>query len=482
MLRAVLAFFIYAAVRGFLASLHPPLLIDDAYITLRYARNLVEHSSFTYHIGDPVFGISTILYALLLALLYALLPLDLVSIDRGLNICIEYLCILLLVRLFSLADAKLSISILLAIITLWNPLMLSASQGGMETPLYLLWLLIGMLYAERALLYAALSSGLALFTRPEGAISISIVALLNLREKKRLIYPILALFIVGYIGFYYIGFAKLYPASVEIKSFIKPKDSLKAFFYFIKAPALLIPLGSIPWQIRLAVVSLCSIYGFFKWPQYLSRSFALGIILLNIALYSVANPPLWYWYPAPMITFVAIFFFWGLYQLFGNHLSILLFLAASFLAMEIRWSYFAKTLLATYTHRVGLYKDVVNELKSRYGLTEHCSIFTHEIGAVGYYSKAHIYDAVGLINPSLFALGVEKKEQGISYGLATRRFLLKTSPDFLLIQKNLIASDVRKWSEFKKYTKIMTVPNSAIDPYSGDLEVYYKEPSSSLIP
>lgn len=41
--------------------------VDDAYITFRYARNLVEDAGFVYNPGEHVLGTTTPLYTLLLA-------------------------------------------------------------------------------------------------------------------------------------------------------------------------------------------------------------------------------------------------------------------------------------------------------------------------------------------------------------------------------------------------------------------------------
>lgn len=40
------------------------VLVDDAYITLRYARNFVSHGEFVFNPGEPVFGITTPLWGL----------------------------------------------------------------------------------------------------------------------------------------------------------------------------------------------------------------------------------------------------------------------------------------------------------------------------------------------------------------------------------------------------------------------------------
>ncbi|MDP1836357.1 MAG: hypothetical protein Q8K75_10590 [Chlamydiales bacterium] len=475
----LLGFVVYVSVRVALAHFGPGFLIDDAYITLRYVHNLVEEGSFTYHVGERIFGISTILYALLLALVQLIVPsADLVTIDIGVNIGLEYLCLLVLTRLFFVAGASVLFACGLALVTLWNPLFLSASQGGMETPLYVLWLLLAMVSVDLSMMAASVFAGMALLTRPEGSVPMAIVGLINLlRRGKFIIYVVLGMFAVAFAAFYYLGFGTLYPASVEIKHLIGSKDPLKAFVYFLKAPALLIPLGSIPWPVSLVIVLAIVVYGAVKWPRRWSRVFALGVATLNFALYSVANPPVWYWYPAPMTTLLAIFFFWGLYSLLLRWKWAMVAIMVLVALLDVRWTYFTKgTLLDVYTHRVQAYYNVVKTLKDKHDLTPEKSIFTHEIGAIGYYSGAHIYDAVGLVNPSLAKLGlVHEVKKGVNYGLATRAFLEKTDPDYIIIQKNLIAPDASEWDAFhENYSLILEVPDTAIDRDSGDIEVYKK--------
>ena len=46
-----------------------PRPVDDAYITFRYARNLVNGLGFVYNVDQPVLGTTTPLYTLLLSAL-----------------------------------------------------------------------------------------------------------------------------------------------------------------------------------------------------------------------------------------------------------------------------------------------------------------------------------------------------------------------------------------------------------------------------
>ena len=65
-----------------------PRTIDDAFITFRYARNLLAGSGFTFNPGEAVLGTTTPLYTLLMAGLGALTggthaPFPVLAMDKG---------------------------------------------------------------------------------------------------------------------------------------------------------------------------------------------------------------------------------------------------------------------------------------------------------------------------------------------------------------------------------------------------------------
>src|SRR3954453_1418522 len=49
-----------------------PRTIDDAFITFRYSRNIVEGQGFVYNIGIPSLGTTTPLFTLLMAVISAI--------------------------------------------------------------------------------------------------------------------------------------------------------------------------------------------------------------------------------------------------------------------------------------------------------------------------------------------------------------------------------------------------------------------------
>ncbi len=148
---------------------------DDAYISFRYARNLVDGLGLVYNPGERVMGYSNFLWVLLLAGLHAL-GLDLVLAARILG------------ALFSGATLLLTVSFVrqwsTRAVTAWFPAVWLAlngtfalwTLGGLEGPLFAFLLLGAVVSASRltstssprAFAKLGLWLGLAALTRPEG--------------------------------------------------------------------------------------------------------------------------------------------------------------------------------------------------------------------------------------------------------------------------------------------------------------------------
>jgi hypothetical protein len=142
------------------------VLVDDAYIHLRYARNLIEHGAFVYNLGEPVLGLTSPLYGLLSAGLYGL--------AGG---SVEVAVIVMNIALWTIAAAMLSrylpSSARIPILTLFLfwPSFIDNQMLGMETPLFVLLLLGSMTATLRGRVgVAAAAFGLALITRPEAVL------------------------------------------------------------------------------------------------------------------------------------------------------------------------------------------------------------------------------------------------------------------------------------------------------------------------
>ena len=142
------------------------VLVDDAYIHLRYARNLATTGELVYNPGEAVFGLTSPLYGLVASLLYwATGPL------------VEQAVIVTNVGLWTLAGALLARRLspaaripVLTLFLLW-PSLVDNQLLGMETPLFVVLLLLATGAAlDGRIGRSAAAYGWALITRPEAVL------------------------------------------------------------------------------------------------------------------------------------------------------------------------------------------------------------------------------------------------------------------------------------------------------------------------
>src|SRR5579884_967317 len=155
-----------------------PLTIDDAYITMRYARNIATGVGFVFNPGQHVLGTTTPLWTLILAAAYWLGVHDLPSAALVLGALADAATSALLVRIGCRLGLKLSWSTLAAIAFAVSPTSIIYTTGGMETPLFVLLVVAAGLstLAERPG-PMALFAALALLTRPDGLVLVGLIGL-----------------------------------------------------------------------------------------------------------------------------------------------------------------------------------------------------------------------------------------------------------------------------------------------------------------
>ncbi len=171
----------------FLATLvlFPAWTVDDAYITMRYARNLVEHGALTWNVADgqPVEGYTGLLWTLMAAgLLWAHLPalavLDLVGTLSALAMLMLTLCIL--VELKASQPQRLLAAGLLVVGPWWA----AHAGSGLETMLFTALVLASVLAFMRSSPWLPVLLLLTSLTRPEGVALAALLFLLGLRQRK----------------------------------------------------------------------------------------------------------------------------------------------------------------------------------------------------------------------------------------------------------------------------------------------------------
>src|SRR5262245_52939422 len=107
--------------------------VDDAYITFRHSRNLVEGAGFVFNPGEMVLGTSSPFYGLLLALLGWLTKLDIVSVSMWVNGLADAAVILLLWIVARQLALPRWAAASLGVVWLFYPIGIRYSVGGMES-------------------------------------------------------------------------------------------------------------------------------------------------------------------------------------------------------------------------------------------------------------------------------------------------------------------------------------------------------------
>lgn len=157
-----------------LARLLPgPRTIDDAFITFRYARNLLDGQGFVYNPGQPVLGTTTPLFTLLLALLA--LPFggagaNFPALSLSVSAIADGLTAILLYALGKQLGSRM-VGLVAALVWAVAPFSVTFAIGGLETSVYVL-LLVSTFWAYlngRVALAAGLSAA-AILTRPDAVL------------------------------------------------------------------------------------------------------------------------------------------------------------------------------------------------------------------------------------------------------------------------------------------------------------------------
>ncbi|WP_295434564.1 hypothetical protein [uncultured Thiodictyon sp.] len=145
-------------------------LVDDAYISFRYAYNLAHGEGLVFNVGERVEGITNLLWTLIVAAQIAMFEVSVRPFVLALSLGLITFACLRLWQLAPLLGASPLIGTLAAILLLLNPEFIYTTTNGLEAALYTA-LLVEVVYRycrgrfEAACLFAAL----LFMTRPEGA-------------------------------------------------------------------------------------------------------------------------------------------------------------------------------------------------------------------------------------------------------------------------------------------------------------------------
>ncbi|HEY6172562.1 MAG TPA: hypothetical protein VIX80_09925, partial [Candidatus Kapabacteria bacterium] len=383
---------------------------DDAFITFRYAENLVNHGAFVYNSGEWVQAVTAPLFGLIVAVIYSV-GLQTITSVVVLNIALDALILFSTYKLLTNYTEERT-AILFSLFYIISPTVTRITVGGMEANLFLLGSLASItLYHRGKIIGTSLISSALCFIRPEGAILFGLLTIksIKVKEFKQVVLSLIVGVSVILPTLLYLQsvYGTFIPHSVVAKS----HDTHQSILYILQR--MVVPE---PFAIVMLCCSLVGLLSINTIDPRLKTAILWGGLYL--AAYLVMRPWIWTWYSLPVQYGMAVLggvgssFVSSKLTAFNKQLSDRTIAVAGSIAALLIWS-----AVLVNEGRSGVTENIYEPL-AKWGASEDLSnklIFATDIGVIGYYSKAYIYDGIGLVTPdALDELPIKqraKKEQ-----------------------------------------------------------------------
>jgi hypothetical protein len=480
-----------------------PRTIDDAYITFRYSRNIVDGEGFVYNPDTRTLGTTTPFYTLLMAAIgfitgsenypwFALIVNALA--DAG-------TCVLLGLIIHRVTE-QISLAAILGVIWALHPLSVTFAIGGMETSVVILWSVAATyFYFTKHNRTAAVFAALGILTRIDALIWVGPLMAhqlyTNWRSKHRAPWRSWLIFtaiLLPWFLFSWFYFGTILSRSLSAKqvAYIVPEfhaltrllQNIATPFFeheLIGIPAIIIGVLLYP---ELAAIGILRVSK--QQPRLLPF---LMYPWLYLIAFSIMNPVIFRWYLSPMMPAYLLSILIGLWVVsngIASRLKQARALPVGFSAVGIL---LVGILLNAWTlhpdhgpdrpaptmawHQIELYYQQVGEaLRRDCGITEDTVVAAGDIGAVGYYSRAHILDTVGLVTPEIsnyYPLDPDLPIEGSNYAVPPA-IIYDYKPDYIVFMEMFVRNGLAKESWFTdQYPEIAMIPT---DFYGTGMIVY----------
>ncbi len=368
-------------------------IYDDAFITFRYAENLAAGKGFVYNVGERVLGTTSPLWGLVLTP-FARAHLPLTAAVPILNALLDC-AVVLLVLLHCRKRNWMLPAVLFAVMFAGDPNMVRIPVGGMETSLLLFMCVAALILFENGRRVAAtLVVAPCYFLRPETLLLlVLLLTLVALRRRWRDL-TIMAALSVLTVGIPVVLLWAYYGSPVAHSVIAKSAELNGNLLPVLKEELAVNPIHLLVLPLTVwGATRVIRLRGL-PWQSLLWGVMYAGVYLL-------LRPAVWGWYFVPL-HFVKFFLAaFGLADLVGrvrgaNRISVWTWgLVGSGLVL------LSGLAIAVAVGPAPVRKNVYEPLQAWFRQHPACDakIMAGDIGAVGYYSDAYIYDLAGLVMP-----------------------------------------------------------------------------------
>jgi hypothetical protein len=409
-------------------GLPTPRTIDDAFITFRYARNLLAGSGFVFNAGQRVLGTTTPLYTLVMAgLAGGSLTSNYPWLALLVNALADAAACLLLVRLGERLSGSRAVGLGTALLWAISPMSVTFAIGGMETSVFVLLLVAtAHLYVAGRTRATAVAGALLLLTRPDGALLLAPIGLdLVIRQARQRRFPTAEAAAFLAVVLPWVIFASLYfgspiPHSITAKSLaydLHPLEALVRLLQHYGTPFFENNLAGGYWILIGFIVYLTlSLIGGLQMVRREPRAWPVAAFpWIYFVVYAAANPLIFRWYLAPPLPFYFLLILIGIHRLLSGTAArpvraqrwmavpVAVFTLLSLNAWTWRPDHGPSTPAPQMAwHLLELYYTDVGRALAP-SVTSGTVVAAGDVGALGYYSGARILDTVGLMSPEASA-------------------------------------------------------------------------------
>lgn len=404
--------------------------LDDPWIHLTFAKNLVQYQSFSYFKNDMVTAGSTSpLYTLILAGFYIVFKNEMIlSYALGLIFLIVSTIFFLKISLLDFSKETIY-AILISVILISDKWINFISVSGMETTMFILVLLLTTyFYKKRNAVAFAVFFALILWTRPDGIAFIGALAIdyficiyLSKSDNEMILFSkkeflkigiIIASLFAIYFGMNLYLSGSLLPNTYNAKlAYYSPEFRSRGDFfknevwnYFTTGSYGIVMVGF------LAGI-LFSISNLFK-KRYDARLLYIAFIFALVFIYWYKLPYAHRFgrYMMPLIPFFILtsgLGFRDLFKLAGKYFnSRSVAIGSTILVLTITLIFSVKNYfgnISSYAFECKYINDRQVEAAKwiKENTKEEDIIATHDVGAIGFYSDRKIIDIAGLVTPEL---------------------------------------------------------------------------------